>query len=86
MACGERCDVGSGKRRQVTGLQRSDLRRAQALGNLRRQGYAVTAVVVLLREEAGEEALARLSAEVIYVRSVLDEASLAVLCQTEMSR
>jgi uncharacterized protein (DUF58 family) len=59
---------------------------ALALGNLRRQGYAVTAVLVLFREEAGETAYVRLAAEGIDVRYVKDEASVAVLCQRQMLR
>ena len=56
------------------------------LGILRRQGYAVTAVLVLFREEPLAEAHGRLAAERIDVRSVTDEASVAVLCQRQMVR
>jgi uncharacterized protein (DUF58 family) len=59
---------------------------ALALGSLRRRGYAVTAVLVLLREEAREQAHALLAAEGIDVRSVQDDASVAVLCQRQMLR
>jgi uncharacterized protein (DUF58 family) len=57
-----------------------------ALGSLRRQGYAVTAVLVLFSEEAEEDSHARLGAEGIDVRSVRDEASVAALCQRQMLR
>lgn len=59
---------------------------ALALGSLRRHGYAVTAVLVMLGEEAGEEAQIRLAAERIDVRHVNDEASVAFLCQRQMLR
>src|SRR5438874_1567547 len=59
---------------------------ALALGSLRRHGYAVTAVLVQFREEAGETAYVRLAAEGIDVRYVKDEASVAVLCQRLMLR
>jgi uncharacterized repeat protein (TIGR01451 family) len=59
---------------------------ALVLGSLRRQGYAVTAVLVLFREEVLVEAHACLAAERIDVRSVTDEASVAVLCQRQMVR
>ncbi len=59
---------------------------ALALGNLRRHGYAVTAVLVMLGEEAGEAAQIRLAAERIDVRQVNDEASVAFLCQRQMLR
>ncbi|HLZ21000.1 MAG TPA: hypothetical protein VKQ30_02605, partial [Ktedonobacterales bacterium] len=59
---------------------------AVVLGSLRRQGYAITAVLVLFREEAADEGHARLAAEGIDVRRVSDEASLTVLCQSQMLR
>jgi uncharacterized protein (DUF58 family) len=59
---------------------------AIVLGSLRRQGYAVTAVLVLFREEAGEEGHARLAAEGIDVRRVTNEESLTVLCQRQLMR
>ncbi len=59
---------------------------ALALGNLRRHGYAVTAVLVLFLEEANEQAHALLAAEGIDVRSVNNDDSVAVLCQRQMLR
>jgi uncharacterized protein (DUF58 family) len=54
---------------------------ALALGGLRRSGYAVTAVLVLLGPEALERAHARLLAEGIDVRHLAGEAELPALCQ-----
>ena len=54
---------------------------AMALGNLRRQGYAVTAVLVRFPERESEEAYARLAAEDVDVRWLADENDLAHLCQ-----
>jgi len=43
-------------------------------------------VLVMLGEEAGEEAQIRLAAERIDVRHVNDEASVAFLCQRQLLR
>ncbi len=59
---------------------------ALALGNLKRRGYAVTALLVIFGEEKQEAALARLLAEGIDVRDVHDEASLAVACRRQVLR
>jgi uncharacterized repeat protein (TIGR01451 family) len=53
---------------------------ALALGNLRRRGHAVTAVLVLFGEDKAEMAHGRLLAEGLEVRHVRDEATLAALC------
>jgi hypothetical protein len=57
---------------------------ALALGNLRRRGHAVTAVLVLFGEEKAEIAHGRLLAEGIEVRQVRNEATLAALCQRQV--
>jgi uncharacterized repeat protein (TIGR01451 family) len=57
---------------------------ALALGNLRRRGHAVTAVLILFGDEKMERAHGRLLAEGIDVRQVRDEASVAALCQRQM--
>jgi uncharacterized protein (DUF58 family) len=67
-------------------LGQVSLETAVVLGSLRRQGYAVTAVLVQFREEAGEEGHARLAAEGIDVRRVSDEASVSLLCQRQLLR
>jgi uncharacterized protein (DUF58 family) len=59
---------------------------ALALGNLRRRGHAVTAVLVIFGEHVQEEALGRLLAEKIDVRQVRDEAGLTALCQQQVLR
>jgi uncharacterized repeat protein (TIGR01451 family) len=59
---------------------------ALALGNLRRRGYAVTAVLIILDDNDREDAFGRLLAEGIDVRYVNNEASLTALCQQEMLR
>jgi uncharacterized repeat protein (TIGR01451 family) len=59
---------------------------ALALGNLRRRGHAVTAVLILLEEGQEEWALGRLLAEGIDVRHLRDEAGLAALCQQQVLR
>jgi uncharacterized protein (DUF58 family) len=67
-------------------LGEASLETTIALGSLRRQGYTVTAVLVIFGEDANEAAHIRLVAEGIDVRSVNDEASVAVLCQRQMLR
>ncbi len=59
---------------------------AFALGNLRRQGYAVTAIPVVFEPNALELATARLLAEGIEVRPLKNEAELPGLCQRELLR
>jgi uncharacterized repeat protein (TIGR01451 family) len=55
-----------------------------ALGNLRRQGFAVTAVLVMFTEEERTRAHGRLLAEGVAVRHFHDEASLTALCQRQL--
>ena len=62
------------------------LETAWALGNLRRRGYAVTAVVVMFDEYQASECLGRLIAEGIDARSVTSEAALSALCQQQLVR
>ncbi|HXG12079.1 MAG TPA: DUF58 domain-containing protein [Gemmataceae bacterium] len=58
---------------------------ALALGNLRRQGYAVSVVLVMFDSGRLERALARLLAEGIRdARHLRDEASLPALCQQQV--
>lgn len=57
---------------------------AIALGNLRRQGYSVTAMVVLAEEHDFRESASLLAAERIDVRQVEDVSSIATLCQMQM--
>jgi uncharacterized repeat protein (TIGR01451 family) len=59
---------------------------ALALGNLRRSGYAVTAVLVLFRENDEEDGHARLLGEGIDARCVNNEGQLSVLCQAQALR
>jgi uncharacterized repeat protein (TIGR01451 family) len=60
---------------------------ALALGNLRRRGFAVTAVLVLLDEDALEKGYGRLLAEGVRdVRHVRDEAELPTLCRQQVER
>src|SRR5262249_47418868 len=56
---------------------------ALALGNLRRRGHAVTAVLVLFEDNKYEKAYGRLLAEGIDVRHVRNEEELAALCQQQ---
>jgi uncharacterized repeat protein (TIGR01451 family) len=58
---------------------------ALALGNLRRRGFAVTAVLILIEEEQREQAHGRLLAEGIRdVRHLSNEAELPALCQSQV--
>jgi uncharacterized protein (DUF58 family) len=59
---------------------------AWTLGNLRRRGFAVTAVVVNFDEFESSECLGRLIAEGIDARLVTSEESLSALCQQQMVR
>ncbi len=62
------------------------LETAWALGNLRRRGYAVTALVVMFDEHQSSESLGRLIAEGIDTRHVTSEAALAAVCQQQLLR
>jgi uncharacterized protein (DUF58 family) len=57
---------------------------ALALGNLKRRGLAVTAILILFDDNALEKASGRLLAEGIDVRHVRDEATLTVVCQRQV--
>jgi hypothetical protein len=58
---------------------------AVALGGLRRQGFAITVVLVMLEAGALERGYGRLLAEGIRdVRQVKDEAGLSILCAQEV--
>ncbi len=60
---------------------------ALALGNLRRRGLAVTAVLVIMDEGALERAYARLVAEGVRdLRHLADEKMLPFLCQNQVER
>ena len=57
---------------------------AIALGNLRRRGYAVTAVLVLFEEEHDYGCVGRLLAEGVTVRRVDSEAAIAGVCAEQL--
>ncbi len=59
---------------------------AWALGNLRRRGFAVSAVLVTFDENQAIDCLGRLVAMGIDARRVTSEESLAALCQEQMVR
>ena len=60
---------------------------ALALGNLRRRGFAVTVVLVLLDEDALEKGYGRLLAEGVRdVRQLRDEAELPAFCRQSVQR
>ncbi len=59
---------------------------ALALGNLRRQGFAVTALLVLFEDNRRLHAYGRLLAEGVEVRHIQDEASLSALCRQHLVR
>ncbi len=59
---------------------------ALSLGNLRRRGFAVTAVLIIVEDSELEEAKVRLIAEGIEVRHVRDEATLQALCGQQVLR
>jgi uncharacterized protein (DUF58 family) len=59
---------------------------AMALGNLKRQGYAVAAVLISFSEQALEKAAGRLAAESIEARHVTDEVSLIEACRGQVGR
>jgi uncharacterized protein (DUF58 family) len=57
---------------------------ALALGNLKRRGLAVTAILIMFDDDSLEKAHRRLLAEGIDVRHVRDEATLTVVCQRQV--
>lgn len=57
---------------------------AWALGSLRDQGFAVTAVVIAFDEDHALDCLARLTRQGIDARRVQDEQALASLCQQQL--
>jgi len=57
---------------------------AVALSSFKRRGYAVTAILILLDEDALEQASTKLLVEGIDVRHVRDEATLTVVCQRQV--
>jgi uncharacterized protein (DUF58 family) len=60
---------------------------ALALGNLRRQGYAVSVVLILIAEENFEQTFGRLMAEGITdIRHLRDEKGLPTLCLNQAMR
>jgi len=59
---------------------------AFALGNLRRRGYAVTAVLVIFDEHEATTGLGMLMAEGVDARWIASESSLSALCQQQMVR
>ncbi len=60
---------------------------AVALGDLRRHGFAVTVVLVMLDETQLEQAYARLHSEGVRdLRHLKDEAELADLCNQQVHR
>jgi uncharacterized protein (DUF58 family) len=62
------------------------LETAIALGNLRRRGFAVTAVLVMYEEEDHyPDCMARLMAERVGVRRIEDEATLSNLCAEQVT-
>jgi hypothetical protein len=59
---------------------------ALALGNLRRQGYAVAAVLIGFDQHQYEEAYGRLRDERIDVRNAPSEVELSAICRQHMLR
>jgi uncharacterized repeat protein (TIGR01451 family) len=59
---------------------------ALALGNLRRRGYAVTAILVMLEEEDLYVTQARLVAQGLEVRHVTNRRTVAAVCQQQTLR
>ncbi len=59
---------------------------AWTLGNLRRRGYAVTAVLVMFDEYESSECMGRLIAAGVDARLVTSEESLSALCQQQLVR
>lgn len=67
-------------------LSRGSQSAALTLGNLRRQGYSVAAILIMLEEDERYDAEARLVAEGIDVRHVNNEDALAAVCQQQALR
>jgi uncharacterized repeat protein (TIGR01451 family) len=67
-------------------LPRATVDTALALGTLRRRGFAVVAVLILLDEDQFAASAAGLAAEGIEVRHVRDEMELSMLCQQQALR
>ena len=61
-----------------------DAETALALGNLRRRGLSVTAVLVLFEDDVCERAMGMLLAERIDVRHIKNEAELAAVCRRQV--
>ena len=59
---------------------------AWALGNLRRRGFAVSAVLVMFDQHESSVCLGRLIAEGLDARHVTSEAGLAALCHQQLVR
>ncbi len=60
---------------------------ALALGNLRRQGFAISAILIAMRDERLEQGYGRLMAEgIMDVRHLPDETMLPDLCQRQVRR
>jgi uncharacterized protein (DUF58 family) len=55
-----------------------------ALANLKRRGYAVTAILIMLEGDLLEQAMRRFVAENIDVRHIHDEATLTAVCQRQV--
>jgi len=65
-------------------LPDADESTAIALGNLRRQGYAVSAILIQFDTWGFQEAAGRLLAQGIETRQVIDEESLSMLCGRQL--
>jgi uncharacterized repeat protein (TIGR01451 family) len=63
-----------------------DAATALALGNLRRRGLAVTAVLILFEDNARDAATGLLLAERIDVRHIRNDAELAAVCRQQVMR
>jgi uncharacterized protein (DUF58 family) len=59
---------------------------AIALGNLRRRGFAVTAVLVLADDDNVADAIGRLIAEGVAIRRVENEESISAMCSEQLVR
>jgi hypothetical protein len=60
---------------------------ALALGSLRRQGYAISVVLITMGEEQHEKCYGRLHAEgIMDIRHLKDEAGVPDLCQQQVRR
>jgi hypothetical protein len=59
---------------------------AVALGNLRRSGYAVSALLIIVDEDDLPDAMGRLMAEAIDVRHIEDEAGISAVCSQQLVR